>query len=85
MQADGSRVVGCKWPLGRRCGAVRKVCTVTGPYCEECEDKSGSREHVNDESGPSHIKSGRATGEGGFAGERGDAETEQGHWESVYC
>lgn len=77
FQADEGKRIGCKWPFERRSAAVREDCAVTGPYCEECENRSLSREKIGSESAPSGAKEGEAAEESDFAGELGKAETER--------
>lgn len=77
LQAKKKKAVGCKWPLERRCGVVKRNCTITGLYCGKCERRSKGRESANSESVPSGIdKDGAAEGSD-FAGKSGKVKREQ--------
>lgn len=52
-------------------------CTMIGPYCQECESRSGGRKNVDSESAPFGAESGAAKEGSGFAKERCKLETGQ--------
>lgn len=83
LHADEWFKIGCKWPLQRPIRCVKKNCTITGLYSEECEGRSEIRKNVNSESASCGTESGGATGESNFAEERGEVATKQDRCERV--
>lgn len=77
--------MGCKKPLVRACGFVRKDCTVTGPYSSECKGEFEAQKKGDSENISPGFKEGRAAEVTDAAGERSRVEAEEGHCEPVCC
>lgn len=77
LQEDEWKVVGCKWPLGRRCVLVKKEYTTTYLYCGKCEGIFEGRGSVDSASASSASEEGGAAEESGFEGQHSEVETAQ--------